>query len=226
MRPRRNGVVDPTVNKNELQPEANQVAQPEIADQVTQATTQVDEVTQAIIDAGKETAAIKQRITEMSVELKQEGADKDALQEEFKNLMKRLNELNKVGKTGTKKKGGKRDVTSTKLGILKDALVSFQPRNTAITLEGNITAIGVDGRNGFHIITITHATGMKFTKKVDAIELVNPTEELSEKLAQLVAEQETAIAEAKEAKKAKDAEAKKAKDAEGDEDTKSDTEAK
>lgn len=204
--------------KRNVQPEqvaGQSVTQPGV---VEQAVTQVDEVTQAIIDAGKETQAIKERITAMSSELKQEGADKDALQEEFKALMKRLNELNKVGKTA-KRKGGKRDVTSTKLGILKDALVSFQPRNTAITLEGNITAIGVDGRNGFHIVTIVHATGMKFTKKIDAVELVNPTDELSEKLAILAAEQETAIAEAKDAK------AKAKAKAEGDEDGKSDTEA-
>lgn len=142
---------------------------------------------------------IKDEIGEISQAMQLEGSDKVALQERFKALIVELSALNKIGKKATSKKTGTgtSGPRTTKLGALKGALVSFAPRNTAIELEGTVTAIGVDGRNGFHILTITHATGMKFTKKVDAVQLVEPTKEQAEQLEVLVAEQAALVEEVK-----------------------------
>ena len=152
---------------------------------------------------------IKDEIGEISQAMQLEDSDKAALQERFKALIVELSALNKIGKKTTSKKTGTgtSGPRTTKLGALKGALVSFAPRNTAIELEGTITAIGVDGRNGFHILTITHATGMKFTKKVDAVQLVEPTEEQAAQLEALVAEQAALIGDVKAAKAVPEAEA-------------------
>lgn len=154
----------------------------------------------AKVDTGVRLQEITSRIAEIQLEMSANPSPEDSAMylNEFKELMAEAALLSK----GTKKAkssgtGVKRD---SKLGALKNAVVKFMPRNTIIELEGELTGVVMDKRNGFFIATVTHATGLKFTKKIDQLTVVNPTPEQQEIFAGLVEAQEIESAKAKEAK--------------------------
>ena len=156
------------------------------------------------VDPSVRLQEITGRIAEIQVEMSKNPSPEDSAMylNEFKDLMAEAATLSK----GTKKAkssgtGVKRE---SKLGALKNAVVKFMPRNTVIELEGELTGVVMDKRNGFFIATVTHATGLKFTKKIDQLTVVNPTPEQQEIFASLVEAQEIESAKAKEAKNLED----------------------
>lgn len=156
------------------------------------------------VDPSVRLQEITARIAEIQVEMSKNPSPEDSAMylNEFKDLMAEAATLSK----GTKKAkssgtGVKRE---SKLGVLKNAVVKFMPRNTVIELEGELTGVVMDKRNGFFIATVTHATGLKFTKKIDQLTVVNPTPEQQEIFASLVEAQEIESAKAKDAKNLED----------------------
>lgn len=146
--------------------------------------------------------AINERVATIQQDVEQaDDAGKLELMNEFQELMKEASELNKIINRKTRRTGTGQPRVS-RIGVLKDALVEFQPRSTAIDLEGNLIGVSVDRRNGYHIAQIAHSTGMKFTKKIDQVTLLEPTPELESALDKLIQEQEDLVAEVKAAKEA------------------------
>lgn len=155
---------------------------------------------------------IKVRVAEIEKESVLEGADVAALMAEFKEL---LNEAAQLSKTTKTKKAGTGAPRSSKLGVLKGLRVTFNPRSTLIDLEGTLIGLAVDGRNGLHILSIQHETGMKFNKKIDGVTLIDPTDEQVAYHEKLISEQEALVEEIKATKEAeKEAEAAEAAEAE------------
>ena len=154
----------------------------------------------ATVDTGVRLQEITSRIAEIQLEMSANPSPEDSAMylNEFKELMAEAASLSKgTKKARTAGTGVKRE---SKLGALKNAVVKFMPRNTVIELEGELTGVVMDKRNGFFIATVTHATGLKFTKKIDQLTVVDPTPEQQEIFAGLVKAQEVESAKAKEAK--------------------------